>query len=154
MADVDKRRTTVELARDTLLERYGTLDPQRLEERGADSVEIGAARNVPQLLAEIDRADDVAKRIDTTAAALAAMDSATTCPDATDAEVQALSEVIADAYLRGIRAGSATLARVIIDAGWRRRTPKRWCCNPDRGEQCGAHIAEAAEHAGREGDRG
>jgi hypothetical protein len=36
-------------------------------------------------------------------------------------EVRALADVLADAHLRGIRYGTATLARVILDAGWRHR---------------------------------
>lgn len=43
-----------------------------------------------------------------------------TVAEYTDADVQALADHIVDAAMRGIRAGSATLARTILDAGWRR----------------------------------
>ena len=35
-------------------------------------------------------------------------------------EVHELADVIADAYMRGIRYGASSLARAILDAGWRR----------------------------------
>ncbi len=43
----------------------------------------------------------------------------------TDSDVQALADVIADARLRGIVLGCATLARTILDAGWRHRSPEQ-----------------------------
>lgn len=38
----------------------------------------------------------------------------------TEADVRALADILADAAMRGIRYGTATLARTILDAGWRR----------------------------------
>lgn len=39
----------------------------------------------------------------------------------TEADVNYLADVIAEARLRGIRNGALSLARVVLDAGYRRR---------------------------------
>ncbi|MCZ7478919.1 hypothetical protein [Micromonospora sp. WMMC273] len=43
--------------------------------------------------------------------------------DYTDDEVHALAEVLTRARLDGVSAGSMTLARIVLDAGWRRTAP-------------------------------
>jgi hypothetical protein len=40
------KRDAFDIAREALLSRYGTLDQERMRALGADSVEIGAAKNI------------------------------------------------------------------------------------------------------------
>lgn len=44
-------------------------------------------------------------------------------PAYTEDDAETLSGVLANAYARGIRAGTATLARALLDAGYRRVAP-------------------------------
>ena len=51
-------------------------------------------------------------------------------------DVEHLAEVLTDAYLKGVRAGSFTLARLILAAGYRRHI------EPKRCEDCGRTARE------------
>ncbi|MDG4796902.1 hypothetical protein [Micromonospora sp. WMMD1082] len=44
----DGKRSAFDVAREALLNRYGTLDPDRMRTLGADDVEVGAAVNIAQ----------------------------------------------------------------------------------------------------------
>ncbi|MBL6275338.1 hypothetical protein JMF97_04080 [Micromonospora fiedleri] len=44
----DGKRSAFDVAREALLNRFGTLDPERMRALGADDVEVGAAVNIAQ----------------------------------------------------------------------------------------------------------